>query len=174
MQLMIYIGIIQSALVLLMSMISLIAILHPKTMTSATVSTTVLLPLGSLFMTWAQRGFCRAVPDMWWFSIFFLFINWLVGLGSWIILTGTLVAKDDCIYRIPWYILPRKYTWADVDHYYSGWDQYRRKRRVSKNFEIEICFADGAESTIFFKEDTTPKAVCLLNLLRTHRCKRKK
>lgn len=174
----IIIGAIAVGLTWIMAAVELFFIRHKIAMISATVSGTILMPFISLTFHCIQQAICYYAPEVWWISIlFFLFILCIL-LAMWFMLIGTLIVKEDCIYRLGWYMVFRKYTYADVDHYIVGWDTStivgRFGSRKVSTYEIDIQFNDKTYSSISFRNENVPKAVLLRDNLRSHRCRRKK
>ena len=172
------IGIISVGLIVIMAAWLLLCIRHKRIMTSATAVGTLLLALFASIFCIIQQAICHYAPEVWWISILFLVLIVCILLAMWFLLSGTLIVKDDCLYRLAWYMVFRKYTYAEIDHYMLGWDSSTVVRRSGAHkvstYEIDIRFCDHADASISFRNENDPKAVLLREMLRAHRCRRKK
>ena len=174
----IILGVIAVGIIWLAAAFLLICICHKRIMTSATAVGTLLMALFASVFCIIQQAICHYAPNVWGISIFFLVLIVCILLAMWFLLTGTLIVKEDCLYRLTWYMIFRKYTYAEIDHYTLGWDRTtvntRFGPRKSSTYEIDVQFCDNSYSTISFRNENDPKAVLLREMLRAHRCLRKK
>ena len=174
----IILGVIAVGIIWIAAAFLLLCICQKKLMTSATVVGTLLPALFASVFCIIQQSICHYAPDVWWISIFFLVLIACILLAMWFLLSGTLIVKEDCLYRLAWYMVFRKYTYVEIDHYMLGWDRTtvntRFGPRKSSTYEIDVQFCDNSYSTISFCNENDPKAILLRETLRTHRCRRKK
>ena len=172
------VGTIEIGLIGMMTAALLVCICHKRVMTSATLSGTLLVMLFAGAFYTAERSICRYAPEVWWISILFLLLNGFLLIVDWYMLAGTLIVKDDCLYRLRPYPVFRKYTYAEIEYYMLGWDRTTSNTRFgsrrSSTYEIDVQFCDKAYSTISFRNENSSKAILLREALRAHRCRRKK
>ena len=129
----------------------------------------LVFPLGMVHV------FLFQIPEAWGASYIFIFVNILISLAPYCLLQSSLIFTKNHIYRLNYFLIPKRYSYKDVVRYRMQYDSTIHHSRFGPHkiisYEVEIWFSDNKYSSFSTKNQDRRKVRYIKNLLTENHCK---